>query len=306
MTEQFSSDRVIVTGSNGYIGASLVRELKSSNIEFLGLSRFKVPSSKSIHSEKPPTVVPSHWFDSISQFKPTKLVLCDWQGVTAQKRDERDQYENILRWSSITQRALECGVEKIVALGSQAELSSIQDGVTESEVPKPRSEYGFAKMEAYEKLKAIIESYSKEFVWARIFSIYGDNMSRDLFLTKIIRAINNQEKLSTTSLTQIWNYLHEDDCARALLFLLGSGISGTYHVASRRSLPLIDLVRLVAMYLGKPVSLDIGSVPFRRDDTLVMRPNIDKLSTLGWKELIPLESGIKQLVNVISGEKVVN
>jgi len=302
MINSASSQRVIITGANGFIGSSILRDLKNSNIECLGLQR----KHQFEYHDKPldtaGILTPIHWLETINEFRPTKLILCDWQGVSSKTRSNTGQFENVLRWRSITEKALECGVRKIVALGSQAELSPVQDGVIESEDFQPRSEYGIAKQRAYEDIKQITKDSSTEFVWARIFSVYGESMSKDLFLRRIMSAIHNQNELKTSALTQVWNFLHEKDCARALRILLEKGETGIYHVASKTSLPLIEVVELVARKLGKPITLDIGSIPFRDDDTMVMRPNINKLLQLGWDEEVTLESGINRMIHEMSKE----
>lgn len=287
---------IVVAGATGFVGNNVVRHLKNTEKAFIGLARPRVSSRYLVGVEHILQGNLDLWLQTISKVKPETLLLCDWSGVEAKFRDDELQFGNILRWKAMAEMAVSIGVKKIVALGSQAEIGILQDNIDESATIEPRSNYGQAKVEALRVLNSITLNSECELVWARLFSIYGETMSENWFLSKLVKAISEEQALETSPLTQIWNLLHVEDCASALVALSERGTSGIYNVASEESFRLIELVDLICDLLKKESQLKIGAIPLKSNETLVMRPKIEKLKSLDWTETIDLEDGIRRLV----------
>lgn len=287
---------IVITGATGFVGQSVVKLLEKTEESFIGLAR---PMFVCDSDPTPKHVIRGDldtWLRTISKEKPESLLLCDWNGVEGKFRNDDAQFENVARWKAIAEVALSSGVKKIVALGSQAEIGISQDDVDESAAFEPRSKYGMAKVKALRSLNSITSGSECQVVWARLFSVYGQNMSESWFISRLVKAISEVQALETSPLTQIWNLLHVEDCASAVIALSESGSSGIYNVASEKSIRLIELVEIVCTLLGKESKLRIGAIPFKSDETLVMRPRIEKLKSLGWSESILLEEGMKRFV----------
>lgn len=289
-------NRTIVTGANGFIGSAVVQNLLKHHVDVLGLTREIKVDFYDYAEDNYSDQNTSRWIEIILKFQPKNVILCDWQGVFSKDRGEKIQFSNVKRWISIVEAAGSCGVENIVALGSQAEISALQDGVTEDEPFSPRSVYGSAKQDAFLALTHLAEQKNSNLIWARLFSVYGPKMSDDWFLKKMITAIKTEKDLETSELTQIWNFLHVDDCAQAIFSLLNNNSSGIYNVASESSVKLRDVADLIARLCGVEHKLQIGALPFRKDETFVMKPNIEKLINLGWKEEYSLQEGLMELL----------
>ena len=288
--------RTVVTGSNGFIGSTIIHTLRRREIEFLGIKRMTNSDLTPDHGQESEKKTLAQWTESIIDYQPRNLILCDWQGVFSQDRRDDFQFNNVERWISIVKVARDCGVENIVALGSQAEIPALQDGVTEDEPFFPRSNYGDAKREAFFALSDITGKSNCNFIWARLFSVYGPTMSNKWFLKKIIHAIKEGTDLQTSPLTQIWNFLHQDDCASAIITILEGNGKGIYNIASASSVQLLEVINMITRIYGVEHNLRIGALPFRDDETFVMKPNIEKLLSLGWKEKYSLEDGLREVM----------
>lgn len=287
---------IVVTGATGFVGQNVLGHLSKTEKSFIGLAR---PNASKRHSLEPRHILCGNlesWLSIISTEAPETLILCDWNGVEAKFRNDNSQFENIHRWKKISELAVSVGVKKIIALGSQAEIGAVQDNIDESVSIEPRSNYGCAKVEALELLTNITSNSGCELIWARLFSVYGETMSESWFISKLVKAISEDQALETSALTQIWNLLHIEDCVSALFTLSERGTSGIYNVASEKSFKLLDLIDLVCSLMKKENRLKIGAIPLRPDETLIMKPRIDKLKSLGWVERILLEEGIKRLL----------
>jgi nucleoside-diphosphate-sugar epimerase len=59
---------------------------------------------------------------------------------------------------------------------------------------------------------------------------------------------------------------------------------------------LLEVVNMITRISGAEHNLRIGALPFRNDETFVMKPNVEKLLSLGWKEKYSLEEGLREVM----------
>jgi nucleoside-diphosphate-sugar epimerase len=121
-------------------------------------------------------------------------------------------------------------------------------------------------------------------------------MSDEWFLKKLVHAIVFGEELETSALTQVWNLLHVTDLSSAILTLLKSQSSGIFNIASEKSFSFLEIVNQISNIAKTESRLKVGSLPFRRDETFVMRPSIEKLRSLGWSETVSLNQGLREMI----------
>lgn len=294
MTSQRS--KILITGSSGFLGSAIIQNMLANDFEVRGL--YRTPRRNINQKIQAITVCGSihEWTKVIVDEKPSTLILCDWQGTSTDDRLLTSQDSNAIRWQKLAGVALNEGARKIIAIGSQAELGTMQIDVDEETAFSPRTPYGHAKKDAFERLKDLVKTYDADLIWARTFSVYGNQMSPQLFLPKIIDSIFSGEELKTSPLTQYWNYLHINDWVDAILKLQLLGENGIYNVASADSILLSEVVDIVSKLIGKPNTVKKGTLPLRLEDTQIMRPNVQKIMDLGWKEKVKLSEGLRDLI----------
>jgi nucleoside-diphosphate-sugar epimerase len=82
------------------------------------------------------------WKGFISEAKPDTLILADWWGVGNRDRNDKKQFENVVRMSTLATVARDSGVKTIIGVGSQAELGPISNLISEDLPDNPTTEYG--------------------------------------------------------------------------------------------------------------------------------------------------------------------
>ena len=93
-----------------------------------------------------------------------------WQG---ERDDFHAQAENIHDTLSALEAAYKLGCKRFVCTGSQAEYGPQTDLITEETLPVPNTAYGAAKLAACVLTRQRALELGIEWVWARIFSLYG-------------------------------------------------------------------------------------------------------------------------------------
>ena len=260
----------IVTGGTGFLGCALVRELIRNDIfvyalcrkgskrlkRFDGLAGIEVLETDLSCPEIPEHAKESDVFYHLA-----------WEGG---RNDFDEQYKNVSMTVSCLKLASAIGCMRFISTGTQAEYGETTETITEESSLNPSTAYGACKVAAYYLSADLAKRSGIEHIWARVFSIYGPSDNPNTLIMTLIRdARTNREVMMRTDGEHIWNYLYEDDAARALR-LLGTvpNPHEVYNVASLESKPLKDfansLIRTVdsdsEIYFGNErssVNLDI-------------------------------------------------
>ncbi len=129
---------------------------------------------------------------------------------------------------------------RVVLIGSAAEYGVVAHGenpVRESRVLKPVSIYGMSK--AWQtQLAGVYALQGVDVVVARIFNLYGPNLSESLFIGRVQKQIQDvlagrKSVIDIGPLSAVRDYLSTDEAADQILAIAMFGRSGSvYHVGS--------------------------------------------------------------------------
>lgn len=286
--------KVVVTGSNGFIGKALVKELLQTGYEVCVLVR-------SASNTKPANVKAISYQYSLLEcanelrnWQPAVFFHLAWRGVNNSNRnsEENNQYNYQLTIDSV-QLAKETACKQWVGCGSQAEYGVQNKKLSEQDVCNPITEYGVTKQNLFKETKQLCYNYNITHTWARIFSVYGPLDHEATFVSYLVNNMLHQKDVQVSSCTQQWDYLFVDDAATALRSLIHH--EGVYNIASGTTVVLKEVVATIAQLTDYN-----GSVQWNQksDGQLhYLCGSIDKISnTTGWSPSISLKDGLAQTI----------
>ena len=299
MAWDLSGKRIWVAGHRGLVGGALVRRLARENCTVLVAPRSEVDVadeaqvSAFIQREKPDAII---------------VAAAKVGGILANDTYPADfLYDNLMIETSLIHAAHRHDVERLLFLGSSCiypklapqpiEESALLTGPLE-----PTNEwYAIAKIAGIRLAQAYRRQHGRDYISAMPTNLYGPGDNFDLETSHVLPALirkAHEAKLRGDKQIVVWGtgtprreFLHVDDCADALVFLL-AGYSEAEHinVGSGEDVSILELTRLVCDVVG--FSGEIVHDLSKPDGTPRKLMSADKLRALGWTPNIGLRQGI--------------
>jgi len=292
--------QVLVTGANGFIGSWICRVLtKKHQVVALVRTASDIYRLRDLKSIKVIRGGESAFHDAVKFYSPQVVVMSDWWGVENQFRDSEQQFSNVARLKSRLPVLKE--VDKLIGIGSQAELGPKSNWITEEETDAPTTLYGAAKVDARKILQTNLSS-RVQFIWSRIFSTYGPLDAETWLIPSTIHKILNGERVALTRGEQDWSFLHSWDLGCAFETMVeDNNIDGIVNVGNEETVKIAEVVKFIGDYMGKSDLLDFGSLPYRPDQVMRLAPVTRKLSNAGWLPRVGIRDGLENMVQWMSG-----
>lgn len=294
-----SGKRIWVTGHRGMVGSALVRRLQSENCEILTISRAELDLCRQEPVE--------NW---ISTNKPDAIFLAAAKvgGIFANENYPAEFiHDNLSIEVNIIEAARKFSVSKVQFLGSvciypKLAPQPVKEEALLSGFLEPTNEwYAVAKIAGLKMAQAYRREYGCDFISAMPANLYGPGDNFNLVRGHVLPALLRKAHEAKTAGLQeigIWGsgkprreFLHVDDCADALVYLM-KNYSGEDHinVGAGEDITILDLTRTVCDTVGfKGVIRTDTSKP---DGTPSRLMSNEKMISLGWQSKIGLKEGI--------------
>ncbi len=291
--------RVWVAGHSGMVGSALMRRLVREDCILL----------TSVHRDydlRRQSDVES--FVSRSRPQAVFLAAARVGGIVANdSRPASFIYDNLAIATNVIEAARAFGVEKLVNLGSTciypkfAAQPMSEDELLSGPLEPTNQWYAVAKIAAIKLCDAYRRQYGCDFISAMPTNLYGPNDNFDLESSHVIPGlIAKMAKAKDQGAAEVvvWGtgtprreFLHVDDCADALVYLMNhfSG-EGPVNVGTGEDLTIAELAKLIVRVVNFQ-----GRIVFdhsRPDGTPRKLVDVSRLKAFGWTAHIPLEEGL--------------
>jgi GDP-L-fucose synthase len=291
--------RVWVAGHRGMVGSSLVRRLGRENCEIVTASRFDADLTRQAETER--------WMEKA---RPDAIFLAAAKvgGILANDTYPADfLYDNLMIQANVLEAAHRLGVRKVLVLGSSCIYPKLapqpiaEESLMTGPLEPTNEAYAIAKIAGLKLAEYYRKQHRRDFISAMPTNLYGPGDNFDLagshVLPALIRKAHEAKERNDDSLT-IWGtgtvrreFLHVDDCADALVFLM-QNYSGASHinVGSGEDMTILELTKLVCAVVGFKGRIVHDTT--KPDGTPRKLMSGERLKALGWTPRIPLRDGI--------------
>jgi nucleoside-diphosphate-sugar epimerase len=277
--------KVLVTGSDGFIGSHVVDALRKRGADVATLTR------------------PADYHDAavvealLRDEAPHVLVHCAWKLApgSAYLEDPANADEAVasLRLFQLAQRA---GCGRVVGLGTCLEYAESEGPVAEDAPLEPRTPYGESKAELFRAAEAWATDAGASFAWARLYFPFGPREAPYRLVPSVVNGLLRKERVATTPGTQHRSFLYAADVGDAIATIALCDLVGAVNVGADGVVAVRHLVERIAALIGRPDLLDLGALPHRPGDPDVLWPDVSKLSSLGWTPAHDLDGGLSETI----------
>ncbi|MBY5348762.1 GDP-L-fucose synthase [Rhizobium leguminosarum] len=295
-----SNKKIWVAGHRGMVGSALVRRLHSENCTVIMATRQELDLKRQDEVER-----------FVQTNRPDAIILAAAKvgGILANDTFPADfLYDNLIIEANIFEAAHRNGVDRLLFLGSSciypkfAPQPISEDALLTGPLEPTNEWYAVAKIAGIKLADAYRKQHGRDYISAMPTNLYGPGDNFDLQSSHVLPALIHKAHLAKAtgaSEIAIWGtgkprreFLHVDDCADALVFLL-KNYSDAQHVnvGSGEDIEIIELARLVCRVVGYEgkIAHDLS----KPDGTPRKLMSTDKLKNMGWKPRISLEEGIR-------------
>ena len=289
--------RALITGSQGFVGQYLRRELEESGYEVVGLDI--QPGEGAVQAD---LLNPEQLAAAVRQAEPDAVFHLAGQADVARswKIPQKTMEINVLAAVNLMEaaRAFNPSI-RMMLVGSSDQYGNLGEAgrmVSESLATHPQTPYAVSKKAQEEMAQVYVRAYGMNICMTRSFNHGGAGQRLGFlipdFASGIVKVERGEAKsLKVGNLTSRRDFTHVKDVARAYRLIGEKGKPGeVYNVGSGVTWSAQEILDKLCAMAVCPIPVEQDPARMRPSDTPVICCDHTKLTTdTGWQPQIPLE-----------------
>jgi GDP-L-fucose synthase len=298
--------KILVLGSKGLVGSSLVRELKNQ-----GFKNILHPIRKELDLSRQKDVL-DFFFEKTPEY--VFMAAGKVGGIKANNSFRADFiFQNLSIQNNVFEASFKIGVKKLLFMGSSCIYPKDcpqpikEDYLLTGELEQTNEPYAIAKIAGLKTVESFRRQYGCNWFSVMPTNLYGPGDNYHPEDSHVIPGmIQRMKKIMDKGeeVFEVWGsgnpkreFLYVDDLARACLMLMQTEKELPYfiNVGTGKDITIKELARAIAKIMGFN-----GKIVFNSnylDGTPRKVLDISKIQCLGWKTDVSLEEGIKKTIN---------
>jgi len=296
-----SNVKLYVAGHNGLVGSALIREIdRIGENQWVGASRSDLDLCDR-----------QAVFDFMHENKPDAVIIAAAKvgGIVANNTYPVEFLtENVQVQSNLMDAAHSCKVPNLVFLGSSciypkfASQPINEDALLTGPLEETNEAYAIAKIAGVKLVQAYRKEYGYRWTSAMPTNLYGPGDNFDLQSSHVLPALMrkfHEAKVSGTDSVTLWGsgqpkreFLHVDDLAKAVLFLLAEYDDPiAINVGTGVDVEIRQLAEMISTIVG--FAGETKWDKSKPDGTPRKLLDVTRINSLGWQSSIELIDGIE-------------
>jgi GDP-L-fucose synthase len=297
------SDKIYVAGHRGMVGSAIVRKLQQEGFERL---IFRTSSELDLRNQQ----AVNAFFE---EEKPDHVFMAAAKvgGILANNTYRAEfLYDNLMIQSNVIHASYLQSVKKLLFLGSSCIYPKLAPQPLKEEylltglLEDTNEPYAIAKIAGIKTCDAYRSQYGCNFISVMPTNLYGPNDNYDLKSSHVLPALIrkfHEAKVNGDPSVTLWGtgkprreFLHADDLASACFFLMQTySEPGFVNIGTGQDLEIRELAQLIKDIVG--FKGEIVHDLSKPDGTPRKLMDVSRLHSLGWKDSISLEEGIRRV-----------
>ena len=293
--------RIYIAGHRGLVGSAIVRQLDAAgNDNWIGATRDELNLCER-----------EAVFDFMGQQRPTAVIIAAAKvgGIVANNNFPVEFLsENVQVQTNLMDAAHKFDVEHLVFLGSSciypkfAPQPISEDSLLTGPLEETNEAYAIAKIAGVKLVQAYRKEFGRKWTSAMPTNLYGPGDNFDPQSSHVLPALLrkfHEAKLAGLDSVTLWGsgtprreFLHVDDLAKAVLFLLqGYDEATAINVGTGVDIEISELASLISEVTNFKGSINWDTS--KPDGTPRKLLDVSRINQLGWNSEILLTDGIR-------------
>jgi GDP-L-fucose synthase len=293
--------KIYIAGHRGLVGSAIVRQLEAAGNDYwIGATREELNLCER-----------EAVFDFMGQQRPTAVIIAAAKvgGIIANNNFPVEFLsENVQVQTNLMDAAHKFDVEHLVFLGSSciypkfAPQPISEDSLLTGPLEETNEAYAIAKIAGVKLVQAYRKEFGRKWTSAMPTNLYGPGDNFDPQTSHVLPALLrkfHEAKLSGLGTVTLWGsgtprreFLHVDDLAKAVLFLLqGYDEATAINVGTGVDIEISELASLISEVTNFNGSINWDTS--KPDGTPRKLLDVSRINALGWNSEILLTDGIK-------------
>ncbi len=294
--------KILVAGSNGMVGSSIVRNLESKGyLNIIKGTRDDVDFTNQDETER--------YFCS-EEPEYVFIAAAKAGGIMANKKyPGQFIYDNLMIQSNIIDTSYNYGIKKLLFLGSSciypkySNLPISENQLLSGPLEPSNDSYAIAKIAGIKMCQAYRKQYNFNAISLMPTNLYGPNDNFHLENSHVLPALLrkfHEAKESNCSNVECWGdgsamreFLHVDDLAEACYICMQTyNESEHINVGTGEDVTIKELSETIVDIVGFSGKIDWDTSKPNGTPRKVL--NVDKIKSLGWNQKVNLKDGIEK------------
>jgi UDP-glucose 4-epimerase len=293
--------RVFITGSTGFVGRHVIREICAGKNEVLALRYIDEQQEAEALGVQDicgdlGDIEPLK--TAIRSFNPETVIHLAWQGIPDYSEViSRINLNNSIQLLDFIMDETDC--QKMIISGSCFEYGKNKGVCREADPVQLGSFFSWAKYSLYRYLLLKCEQKETDLNWFRIFYVYGPEQRKGSLIPTLVQALKEGEIPDIRSPQNKNDFVYIEDIAKAFRLAVERNVeTGIYNLGSGISRSVYEVCRIVeeCLQVDRDISNDIlKNGP--KESTVDFWCDTEKTTRcLGWRYGVTLEEGIARYI----------
>lgn len=292
-------DKILITGSTGFVGKHLVEKLFNEGHTILEITRNKTKSQELFGDMTSKIEVNDiNFHNKIIEFNPNVIVHLAAYLTSSDKWDDIEKLidSNILFISKLLNTVSKLNLDLFINTGTFAEYFKGDDNFN------PAYFYAATKTASRSILNYYANAYNFKQSTVVPYTIYGGNDSSKKIIDIILESTKMKKKLDLSPGEQVLDFIHIDDVTSFYLHLIKHKkkmpIKTNFKLGTGLGHNLKQVSSIIESISNKKTNINWGGIKYRQSDVMYAVANLDEIKDkLTWKPKISLREGIKKIIN---------
>ena len=257
---------ILLTGATGFVGRQVLSDIIDRSLDCIVVCRNKEKIDSKYRKKINKIIISNNIFTEnkewwISNLKGVDIVIhIAWYVEPGKYLESEKNLECLIGSLNLAYAANECKISKFVGIGTCFEYDFNNFKIDTNRDLNPKNLYSKCKVSLFKILTSFFEN-KIDFLWCRLFYLYGEGESEKRFYPYLKNKMKNNETAELSDGSQVRDFMNVKDASKIILGAsLGSNY-GPFNVCSGNEITLKNFAYQIADKYGNRALLNFGARP---------------------------------------------